>query len=292
MLINAYCQDRGWLFRDLLGLYAAAGAAVSQDPLPRADAWICVRTDEWSRCPDPSRLVLEVHDLWPHRWPDAVGALALCHPDQRPPSTARFSLMRPLGALRAMKPLPRRRDATTRLTAGWVGRPAQLRGGDVKSPTPLIEALRQMAAREPCRLILAGTGLATYATAAARVPGLEVGHCDRSTHPIDQYPEIYAAMDVLCITSTTDAGPLPLFEALACGTPVLSTPVGWATRMLRGDNGWVYGHGELAQALEDARAARFFSPEDIRASLGDAWLDGPGGWIEETLGLARRLVAA
>jgi glycosyltransferase involved in cell wall biosynthesis len=35
-------------------------------------------------------------------------------------------------------------------------------------------------------------------------------------------------MDCLLITSLTEAGPLPLFEALATGVPVAATPVGWA----------------------------------------------------------------
>lgn len=288
MLINAFCENKGWLFADLLRLYAAAGAVVSPQPLPKAAAWICVRTDEWLRCPDPSRLVLQVHDLWPHSWPETVGGLVLTHRSQRPATTPRFSLLRPLGALRSMMPRPRVKDG--RFTVGWVGRPAKLRSVDVKSPEPLIEALRVLAARLPCRLILAGCGLGLYATAAARIPGLEVVHCDRATYPLDQYPTLYASMDTLCVTSTIDAGPLPLFEALACGTPVLSTPVGWAPHFLDGSNGWIYEPGALLPALEEVRA-RVFSPEAVRATLRETWLDGPGGWIEQTFDLARMVAA-
>jgi glycosyltransferase involved in cell wall biosynthesis len=287
--INVYCQDRGWLFRDLCSLYAASGAVVSSDPREDADAWVCIRTDEWERCPDPSRLVLQVHDLWAHAWPEAVGGIVLSHPDQRPACAAPLSMMRPLGALRLMRPFERRHRGT--FTVGWVGRPANRSGEAVKAPGPLLAALREIAPSKPCRLILAGSSLLPYAEEAARIPGVETLYYHRSCMPLERYPELYAAMDVLCITSRIDAGPLSLFEALACGTPVLSTPVGWSTRLLNGENGWVYGHGELAAALEDARSATFAAPDVIRASLGDCWLDGPGGWIEQTLEMARKVAA-
>jgi glycosyltransferase involved in cell wall biosynthesis len=42
------------------------------------------------------------------------------------------------------------------------------------------------------------------------------------------------ALDVLVVASTTETGPLVLFDALACGVPVISTPVGWAPVFLGG----------------------------------------------------------
>jgi len=50
----------------------------------------------------------------------------------------------------------------------------------------------------------------------------------RKHHPIEDYPAFYNEMDCLLITSSTEAGPLTLFEALATGIPVVSTPTGWA----------------------------------------------------------------
>ena len=45
-------------------------------------------------------------------------------------------------------------------------------------------------------------------------------------------PAVLNAFDALVIASTTETGPLVLLEALSCGTPVLSTPVGRAPELL------------------------------------------------------------
>ena len=45
---------------------------------------------------------------------------------------------------------------------------------------------------------------------------------------------VFNALDLVVIASTTETGPLVLFQALACGVPVLSTPVGHASMLLAG----------------------------------------------------------
>jgi glycosyltransferase involved in cell wall biosynthesis len=59
------------------------------------------------------------------------------------------------------------------------------------------------------------------------------------------------ALDVLVIASTTETGPLVLMQALACGVPVISTPVGWAPQLL-GDGvcGDLYPSGDDAALAE------------------------------------------
>jgi glycosyltransferase involved in cell wall biosynthesis len=41
------------------------------------------------------------------------------------------------------------------------------------------------------------------------------------------------ALDIIVVASTTETGPLVLFQGLACGVPVLSTPVGHAPELLQ-----------------------------------------------------------
>jgi glycosyltransferase involved in cell wall biosynthesis len=48
----------------------------------------------------------------------------------------------------------------------------------------------------------------------------------------DDIPSLIVALDLLVIASTTETGPLVLFQALACGVPVISTPVGHAVAFL------------------------------------------------------------
>jgi hypothetical protein len=42
----------------------------------------------------------------------------------------------------------------------------------------------------------------------------------------DTMQDFYDSIDLLVCTSVSEGGPLPVFEAIACGVPVISTPVG------------------------------------------------------------------
>jgi glycosyltransferase involved in cell wall biosynthesis len=61
------------------------------------------------------------------------------------------------------------------------------------------------------------------------------------------------ALDLLVIASTTETGPLVLFQALACGVPVITTPTGHAPELLRNSvSGRLFGFddvGDLADNL-------------------------------------------
>ena len=76
-------------------------------------------------------------------------------------------------------------------------------------------------------------------------------------------------LDVLVIASTTETGPLVLMQALACGVPVISTPVGWAPQLL-GDGacGDLYASGDDAALAE--KLGLFLSRPAARASMSQA----------------------
>src|SRR5690606_19121100 len=78
-VINVYCEARGWLFDDLRREIAKHGAVASTHPRPDADAWICIRSREFGKTPDPTRTVLQVHDL--KTKPRAAGHVSFVHPD-------------------------------------------------------------------------------------------------------------------------------------------------------------------------------------------------------------------
>lgn len=77
------------------------------------------------------------------------------------------------------------------------------------------------------------------------------------------------ALDVLVIASTTETGPLVLMQALACGIPVISTPVGWAPQLL-GDGacGDLYPAGDRAVLAE--KLVHALSHPAMRASMSQA----------------------
>ena len=97
-------------------------------------------------------------------------------------------------------------------------------------------------------------------------------------------PDVLNALDLLVITSERETGPLVLLEALACGIPVLSTPVGRAPLLLPpealfpiGDaaalarqlQSWLTIPGKLQQAQAAARAIalQYGSLEQMRARI-------------------------
>ncbi|GAG08265.1 unnamed protein product, partial [marine sediment metagenome] len=95
------------------------------------------------------------------------------------------------------------------------------------------------------------------------------------------YMDLYHRMDALVITSETEAGPLPLFEALACGVPVISTECGWADKLpamiLPADARY------FCQAVGDAAHGRevdFSQRHEIAATVAKWRLED---WIEECL---------
>lgn len=291
-VINAYCRNLGWLFEDLKALFEESGAVVSEKPLKGADAWICLRTHELDESPDLSRTVIQVHDLFEHRFPAGVtdSIVVRSHPDQV--AAGAQSPVIPLGARRMF----RCRDSMPAEPAvGWFGRPVRWRGDEIRSPDPLIMAL--VAAKQQgrsIRLVLVGQNL-RLAAEMARAAGIDTTLYERPPLTIRSYPMIYHLVDAVVITSRQEAGPMPLFESLACGVPVFSTAVGWSPTLLKGFNGRLYKLDEpedllsALRGIHDGRREFFLRREAIRASLGERWLDGPGGWIEQNMKLATEL---
>jgi glycosyltransferase involved in cell wall biosynthesis len=240
--VNVCAEGDDWLFGDIKRRFAATPApglrvTVSDWPERSADAWVFIRTSEAVSSPDLSRSVVCLHDLYEHDrmyLPGGdraavrqAGALVLCHPEQRRIlRDAGITLEgvpvieRPLGALKIFRP---RTNLQKVFHVGWVGRNHWR-----KRPEWLPEvAVELLAAGLHLRMMLVGKELDRLAGAISAL-GVECELYDRAEHPIETYPSLYARMDCLLITSLTEAGPLPLFEALATGVPVVTTPVGWA----------------------------------------------------------------
>jgi 2-polyprenyl-3-methyl-5-hydroxy-6-metoxy-1,4-benzoquinol methylase len=66
-------------------------------------------------------------------------------------------------------------------------------------------------------------------------------------HGPDAMASFYQELDVLCVASTAEGGPLPLLEALACGVFVVTTDVGIAREVVdHGTNGLVVARNPAA----------------------------------------------
>ena len=168
----------------------------------------------------------------------------------------------------------------TEFTVGWIGR-AHWR--------KRLDWLFEIASALPqVRFVLAGKELDQTAVA------LGCAYFSRGDHGIEDLPAVYHGIDCLLITSGTEAGPLTLFEALACGVPVVSTPVGWAPHFAAkapeivrlGDSPEALIEGLLQ--VRQVRRELFDRRAEISALASHPRLDT---WFPQVLTLAAAMVA-
>jgi glycosyltransferase involved in cell wall biosynthesis len=308
-VVNVAALDKGWFFEDLKRHFAHAGrpgvrVAVSERPRRDADAWIVIRTHEAAASPDPARTLVQIHDMFDAGLykPDGkrasvrrCGAVSFTHPGQRAILEAsgvslagKAVLDRPIGALEAFD---LRSNAPERFTVGWFGRPVRHLGKDLKRVDCVVQAIRRLG--DDVRVVLVGERLEAQHRKLAAA-GVECVYHRRAKNPIDRYPDHYKGLDCLAVYSTSEAGPLCLFEALASGVPVVSSRVGWAPRLLAdSDNGFLVDSvPEMVEAFERIRAERhdwFARRASIRESLGGYTLES---WVAANLDLALDLAQA
>jgi glycosyltransferase involved in cell wall biosynthesis len=307
--VNVVARNAGWFFEDLKRHFRAIprsdlSVVATDQPLRDADAWVYLRTCEAASSPDPGRTVVQIHDMYDHGLYRPGGeracvarcaAIAATHPGQRRILAesgivldGKPFLARPIGALRAFT---LRTTLPARFTVAWVGRPVTHHGRDIKRVDWFVDAVR--AAGGDLEVVLLGERLEA-AHDRLRQAGIGCRYLHRAQNAIDRYPQHYQGFDCVVISSSTEAGPLCLFEALATGVPVVSTPVGWAPELLRdGENGYLAASvDETAAAIRRIRAGReawFARRAAIRGSMDGLTLES---WIDANLDLALGLVVA
>ena len=93
---------------------------------------------------------------------------------------------------------------------------------------------------------------------------------DYEIFEIDDYKKssnLYSIMDILLITSNVEGGPITLLEAMASGTPVISTNVGHVSEIVNGKNSIVIDHG-VDTTNDFIKAILFLSEnKDIRRQM-------------------------
>jgi len=83
----------------------------------------------------------------------------------------------------------------------------------------------------------------------------------------DDLPDVLNSLDVLVIASDQETGPLVLLEALACGVPVISTPVGRAPELLPASRIFPIADAEALRARMDAL---FANSQTVASARRDA----------------------
>ena len=145
------------------------------------------------------------------------------------------------------------------------------------TPEKRVDAILRALPHVPdAELLVAGDG-----PEAARLRGLANGARVRflGTVPHDAMPRLMNAADLLVLPSEYEGLATVALEALACGTPVVATPVGGLPEVIRqGRTGWlvddIEGLGRiLSEALPRASELRTECVETARPYAWDAVLD-------------------
>lgn len=182
-----------------------------------------------------------------------------------------LNLFRPLGMAAARHRLGFSPDHPIVLFVG--------RFDSVKGIDRLVTAMRYLRRKDSQRLVLVGgDGLASPATRCLQKQASDLGLQDSVTFAgrivQDRLPLYYSAADVLVVPSFYESFGLVGLEALACGTPVVATPVGAMESILQqGRTGQVVTEAAprlLADAIEaflPDKVRKTVSAADIRASV-------------------------
>jgi len=136
----------------------------------------------------------------------------------------------------------------------------------VKGQALAIEALQHLPA---CRLVVVGEGpLRDALEQQARRLGVAERVLFRPSMPQHELRYLYAASDLLLLTSQREGWPNVVLEAMACGTPVVATDAGAVREMISDDRvGTVLRGREAAElaAAVNSRLERGASRDAVRA---------------------------
>lgn len=123
----------------------------------------------------------------------------------------------------------------------------------VKGPDVLCDVLEEVAQDEPIFVLLTGPSRG-YVCQRLEKAGIPYVH-HNIPNP-DLLIPYYRALDLYLITSRAEGGPKPLLEAMACGIPVVTTPVGMVVDLVKDGQEALVGDGDdltqkCLQALGD-----------------------------------------
>lgn len=187
-----------------------------------------------------------------------------------------------------------------RFVVGFIGAKGSDSDAGRKGTDVLLQVIRRSAAELPnLHVVLGGPGWDSELASlqAAGISASATGYVPKS-----DLPSLYSALDVYLLTSRVEGGPCTVFEAMACGTAVVSTRVGAVPSLIvDGVNGYS-AEVDDTDGLVNAIVTLGRSPEmaynfgrnarDTVSKLSWAHALSPLESVYETLLQSRRFAAA
>lgn len=85
--------------------------------------------------------------------------------------------------------------------------------------------------------------------------------------PHDQILDLYSAIDCYWITSRVEGGPVTLLEAMSCGIPCISTPVGLSIELINnGETGYLFEKGDFNDLV--VKTILLIKNKELREHIG------------------------
>jgi hypothetical protein len=125
-----------------------------------------------------------------------------------------------------------------RFVIGFIGTKGSDRDRGRKGTDTLLDVIRRSAALLPdLHVVLGGPG---WESELEGLRSIGVSASATGYIPKPDLPLLYSALDVYLMTSRVEGGPCTVFEAMACGTPVVATRVGAVPDLIvDGVNGYI-----------------------------------------------------
>jgi len=120
----------------------------------------------------------------------------------------------------------------------------------IKGPDLFIEACAQVAASHPNVFVLLSGPARGYVKKGLRDRGVPYVH--RQFDHAHEVGSLYPALDAYLVSSRQEGGPNAILESMAMGVPLVSTPVGQATDLIRDGENALLVPKEDSQAMGEA----------------------------------------
>ena len=132
----------------------------------------------------------------------------------------------------------------------------------IKGPDILVEVLGKVKKNYDFFVLLTGPSRG-FVKNGLTAGGVQFKVC--TTSSIQEMPLFYAAIDLYLICSRDEGGPKAVLEALACGTPLISSDVGVAKTILEQiqESKVIQGLDTVAFEKEVIEYVRYFEPSNI-----------------------------